>query len=125
MTDPIRPSATKATHPTIISNSRMYIKGLYLAPTTPPAIAPAWDLCVTCSDDEKDDVDEDEGVGDVLVVDTLEEVLVVDGGVLMLTTVVGSGDAVVVIMAVVVVVAVAVVGDADAVDSGPKGKILQ
>lgn len=59
-------------------------------------------------------MDEDEGVGDVLVGDTLEEVLVVDGEAvlkLMLTTVVGSRDA-------VVVVTVAVVGDADAVDSG-------
>jgi len=81
------------------------------------------DLCDT---DGKADVDEDEGVGDVLVADApVEEVLVVDGGAVLivirlLTTVLGLGDdAVVVIMAV----AVAVVGDA--VDSGPEGKTLQ
>jgi len=64
MTNPIMPRATKP-------------------PTIPPAIAPASDdLCVTPSEDEKDDVDEDEGVS---VVDTV-------------------GDAVVVIIIVVVVI---------------------
>ena len=100
----------------IISTSNVYIKGLYLPPTTAPALS---DLCDT---DGKDDVDEYEGVDDVLVVDTpVEEGLVVDGEAvlkLMLTTVVGSRDA-------VVVVTVAVVGDADAVDSGSEDKILQ
>jgi hypothetical protein len=51
-------------------------------------------LCDPSPEDEKDDVDEDEVVGDVLVVDT----------VVVIITVVGSGDAVVVIIAVVVVI---------------------
>src|ERR1700733_571810 len=79
MADPIRPRATIPTHPTVISNPHLYIKGLHLPPTTPPAIAPTLDdLCDTCSEDGKDDVDEDEAVED-------------GGTVRVLMTVVGAG----------------------------------
>jgi len=53
MADPITPRAIKP-------------------PAVPPAMAPTWDdLCDTSFEDDEGGVDEDEGVGDVLVVDAL------------------------------------------------------